>query len=182
MPCGCSAQVAILRQQDFRPTWSVLVKCCHAIIGYSEGGGESQGRYPWAFIRVVLFRVDDSSTWLLTIDIWDRWAGQSRKWRLLQTTISERASQTSGMGRKVKVWFFYNFVLQIEVLGFFGDYPWRLPSDCLVRGRYGTTSPKVGPRLLPVRVEKCICLFYCFSVRHAQWILCSADGYVKCYV
>jgi len=113
VPCGCSAQVAIcsaqaatLRKQDFRPTWSVLVKSCHAIIGYSEGGGESQGRCPWAFVRVVLFRVEHSSTWLLTIDIWDRWAGQSRKCRLLQTTISERASQTSGMCRKVKVWFF----------------------------------------------------------------------------
>ena len=52
VPRDCSAQVAIcpaqaatLRKQDFRPTWSVLVKCCHAIIGYSEGG-ESQGRCP----------------------------------------------------------------------------------------------------------------------------------------
>jgi len=41
----CSAQNATLRKQDFRPTWSVVEKCCRAMIGHSEGGSESQGLF-----------------------------------------------------------------------------------------------------------------------------------------
>ena len=45
----CSAQTAMLRKQDFRLTWSVVVKWCRAMIGHSEsgeGGGRSRGVWP----------------------------------------------------------------------------------------------------------------------------------------
>ena len=41
----CSAQAATLRNLDFRLTWSVVVKYCHAMIGHS-GGGRDRGIWP----------------------------------------------------------------------------------------------------------------------------------------
>jgi len=45
-PLGlCSSQTATLRKQDFRLTWSVMVKWCRAMIGHSEGrGGRGEGQ------------------------------------------------------------------------------------------------------------------------------------------
>ena len=49
----CSAQTAILRKQDFRLTWSVVVKWCRAMIGHSEGWGKVKGCLARAFRRVL---------------------------------------------------------------------------------------------------------------------------------
>ena len=40
----CSAQTATLRKQDFRLTWSAVVKWCRAMIGHSEGLGRGEGQ------------------------------------------------------------------------------------------------------------------------------------------
>ena len=45
----CSAQAATLRNLDFRLTWSVVVKCCHAMIGHSEGGVKVKGCFGPSF-------------------------------------------------------------------------------------------------------------------------------------
>ena len=44
-----SAQAATLRNLDFRLTWSVVVKCCHAMIGHSEGGVKVKGCFGPSF-------------------------------------------------------------------------------------------------------------------------------------
>ena len=49
----CSAQAATLRNLDFRLTWSVVVQCCHAMIGHSEGVKDQGGGLARVFIRVV---------------------------------------------------------------------------------------------------------------------------------
>jgi len=90
-----SAQAASLRNLDFRLTWSVVVKCCHAMIDHSEGGGEkSRGGLARAFIRVVpvgptlLTRLPAFSP---SISGSPRPTGPAQ-WRLRQTTTSEHLS------------------------------------------------------------------------------------------
>ena len=67
----CSAQAATLRNLDFRLTWSVVVQCCHAMIGHSEGCERSRGGFGPSFHNGCCCQcyVVDSSTCFHSVHI-----------------------------------------------------------------------------------------------------------------